>query len=206
MHPCMPEEGYRKGGGAVNSPSDKQQVLISGVGGQGILFITRLLAEAAIYKGLPVLTAETHGMAQRGGIVMSHLKVGGFSSPLIRPGKADMLLLLQEENLTGHLYYLAPGGVVIANSVLRPDGVEAAKVFSIDASALAKEIQQSKSANLILTGFALSALFRTGNQLYCSSDDIRAVIRQKLSGRDKILQASLDAFDLGVLRGQEAKI
>ena len=110
MHPCLSEEGDRKGGGAVNSPSETQQILISGVGGQGILFITRLMAEAAIYKGLPVLTAETHGMAQRGGIVMSHLKVGGFSSPLIRPGKADMLLLLHEENLEGHLYYLAPWG------------------------------------------------------------------------------------------------
>ena len=206
MHPCLSEEGDRKGGGAVNSPSETQQILISGVGGQGILFITRLMAEAAIYKGLPVLTAETHGMAQRGGIVMSHLKVGGFSSPLIRPGKADMLLLLHEENLEGHLYYLAHGGIVIVNSGLRPDVIEAGVVFSMDAAALAKRIQQPKSVNLILTGFALSALLRTGNQAYCSPDDIRAVLRQKLGGRDKILQASLDAFDLGVLRGREAEI
>ena len=76
----------------------------------------------------------------------------------------------------------------------------------MDAAALAKRIQQPKSVNLILTGFALSALFRTGNQAYCSPDDIRAVLRQKLGGRDKILQASLDAFDLGVLRGREAEI
>jgi indolepyruvate ferredoxin oxidoreductase beta subunit len=206
MYPCLPEEGDRKGRGAVNSSSEKQKILISGVGGQGILFITRLLAEAAIYKGLPVLTAETHGMAQRGGIVMSHLKVGGFSSPLIRPGKADVLLLLHEENLKGHLYYLAHGGIVIANSVLRLDDTEAAKVISIDAASLAKKIQQPKSANLILTGFALSSLSRIGNQPYCSPDDIRAVLCQKMAGRDKILRASLDAFDLGMLRGQEAKI
>ena len=60
---------------------ENQQLIISGVGGQGVLFITRLLAEAAIAGGLPVLSSETHGMAQRGGIVVSHLKVGGFAGP-----------------------------------------------------------------------------------------------------------------------------
>ncbi|MCX5883025.1 MAG: 2-oxoacid:acceptor oxidoreductase family protein, partial [Deltaproteobacteria bacterium] len=50
----------------------KQQIIISGVGGQGVLFVTRLLAEAAMMKGYPVLTSETHGMAQRGGTVVSH--------------------------------------------------------------------------------------------------------------------------------------
>jgi indolepyruvate ferredoxin oxidoreductase beta subunit len=50
-----------------------QQIIISGVGGQGVLFVTRLLAEAAIKKGLAVFTSETHGMAQRGGTVLSHL-------------------------------------------------------------------------------------------------------------------------------------
>jgi len=69
----------------------RQQIVISGVGGQGVLFITGLLADAAIDKGLPVFTSETHGMAQRGGTVISHLKVGDFSSPLIRPGHADGL-------------------------------------------------------------------------------------------------------------------
>ena len=68
------------------STAFKQQIVISGVGGQGVLFVTRLLAEAAIARGLPVLTSETHGMAQRGGSVVSHLKVGDFSSPLIRSG------------------------------------------------------------------------------------------------------------------------
>ena len=69
-----------------------QQLILSGVGGQGILFITRLLAETAIAKGLPVMTSETHGMAQRGGIVISHLKVGSFSSPLVQPGRAAGLI------------------------------------------------------------------------------------------------------------------
>lgn len=206
MYSCLPKEGDRKDGYGVISTSEKQQILISGVGGQGILFITRLLADVAIYRGLPVLTAETHGMAQRGGIVMSHLKVGGYSSPLIRPGKADILLLLHEENLKSHLYYLVHGGGAVVNSASQFDAIEAGKVISVDAAALAKQIQQRRSSNLILTGFALSALFRAGRQLYCSPDDIKAVLHQKLAGSDKLLQASLSAFNVGVLRGEEVNI
>ena len=59
-----------------------QQIIISGVGGQGVLFVTRLLAEAAINKGLAVFSSETHGMAQRGGTVLSHLEGGGLLESL----------------------------------------------------------------------------------------------------------------------------
>ena len=94
----------------------KQQIIISGVGGQGVLFVTRLLAEAAMMKGFPVLTSETHGMAQRGGTVVSHLKVGDFSSPLIRPFSADGLLALKPESLAQHGGFVKPGGWAIVNS------------------------------------------------------------------------------------------
>ena len=80
----------------------RQQIVISGVGGQGVIFVTRILAEAAIRKGFSVFTSETHGMAQRGGTVISHLKVGDFSSPLIRPFKADGLLALTADGLAQH--------------------------------------------------------------------------------------------------------
>src|SRR5512138_1009352 len=92
----LPAAGDPAQGGTAMSG---QQLIISGVGGQGILFITRLLAETAIAKGLPVLTSETHGMPPRGGIVVSHLKVGGFASPLVRPGRADGLLALKAETV-----------------------------------------------------------------------------------------------------------
>ena len=86
------------------SNSIKQQIVISGVGGQGVLFVTRLLAEAAIMKGISVFTSETHGMAQRGGTVLSHLKAGNFSSPLIRPGNANGLLALKADSFVRHGY------------------------------------------------------------------------------------------------------
>ena len=67
----------------------KQQIIVSGLGGQGALTLTRLLAEAAAAMGLSVITSETHGMAQRGGTVISMIKVGPFQGPLIPAGEAD---------------------------------------------------------------------------------------------------------------------
>ncbi|HTZ18808.1 MAG TPA: 2-oxoacid:acceptor oxidoreductase family protein [Dissulfurispiraceae bacterium] len=188
------------------SDSVKQQVLISGVGGQGILFVTRLLAEAAIYKGLPVLTSETHGMAQRGGTVVSHLKIGGYSSPLIRPSGADVLFILRVENLTNHLFYLKPGGIAVANASSQPESSDGITLLTMDADAAAKEIHQPRSSNLVLAGFALSAMHLKGLGTFCSPDDIRAVLHQKLAGRDKLLKSSLSAFNLGVMRGEKVNI
>jgi indolepyruvate ferredoxin oxidoreductase, beta subunit len=181
-----------------NTP-ERQQIFLSGVGGQGILFITRLLAETAIYRGYRVLTAETHGMAQRGGVVVSHLKVGAFSSPLIRPCMADILILLKRDNLGQHGIYLRPGGSVIVNS---PSNIEGAELFRMDASAAAREIGQPKSMNLVLAGFAVSVLNNNDRMLFCSPDDIRTVLHKKLSGRGKILVDALSAFNQGVCCGE----
>ena len=122
----------------------QQQVIISGVGGQGVLFVTRLLAEAAINKGLPVFTSETHGMAQRGGTVLSHFKVGDFSSPLIRPKRADILVLLKSENLKQHGSFLRPGGWAVSNGTDGPGTDFPSPVKTIDADTLAQEIENPK--------------------------------------------------------------
>jgi len=183
----------------VSSSPDRQQIFLSGVGGQGILFMTRLLAETAIYKGYHILTAETHGMAQRGGLVVSHLKAGDFSSPLIRPGMADILILLHMENLGQHKLYLKPGGSVVINASSAPEGSER---FCMDASAAAREIGQPKSMNLVLAGFALSALNINRRPMFCSADDIRTVLEIKLAGRAKLLEGALEAFNHGVICGE----
>ena len=108
--------------GKGNEP--RRQIVLSGVGGQGVLFLSRLLAEAAIAAGFSVLASETHGMAQRGGVVVSHLKVGGFDSPLVRTGRADLLLVLKEENVALHREFLADGGALIVNA---PGAVSSAR-------------------------------------------------------------------------------
>lgn len=178
----------------------KQQLIISGVGGQGVLFVTRLLAEAAISKGLPVFTSETHGMAQRGGTVLSHLKVGDFSSPLIRPLQADGLLLLKVENILPHGGFLRAGGWAVVNGQenTMPDVDIQAAV--IDADTLARKIGNPKSVNLVVLGFALAQAAKTVDEpdsLFCSFEEVKAVLKSRFARNKKMLDASLKALQAG---------
>ncbi len=71
----------------------KMQIAITGRGGQGVLFLTKILTECALELGEEVIASEIHGMAMRGGSVISTLKVGNFRGPLIRGGQADLMLV-----------------------------------------------------------------------------------------------------------------
>jgi len=178
----------------------RQQLIISGVGGQGVLFVTRLLAETAITKKLPVYTSETHGMAQRGGTVLSHLKVGDFSSPLIRPAQADGLMVLKAENLIQHGAFLRPGGWVVVNGQdgAMPDSPIVPE--TVDADRLAQEAGKPKSVNLIVLGFVLGKAEATSNKknkLFCSFQDVHALLEMRFSKDKKMLDASLEALKAG---------
>jgi len=175
-----------------------QQIVISGVGGQGVLFVTRLLAEAAILKGLSVFTSETHGMAQRGGTVLSHLKAGNFSSPLIRPGNADGLLALKADSFARHGYFLKPGAWAAVNSREKVTVGSEFSAYAIDAEYLAKHIRNPKSVNLILLGFALAAISETTeNSLFCNLDDIKIVLHHRLAKKKKMLDDAIKALETG---------
>lgn len=177
----------------------KQQIVISGVGGQGVLFITRLLAEAAMIKGCPVLTSETHGMAQRGGTVISHLKVGDYASPLIRPYSADGMLALRPESLSLHAGFVKPGGWAIVNSSQPIDQPGELMIQTLDADTLAKGIGNLKSINLIVLGAALSKL-SDSKDIFCTLADIQAVLETQVSGAS----SKLDKFTAAVHAGYRA--
>ncbi len=171
----------------------RQQIVISGVGGQGVLFITGLLADAAIDKGLPVFTSETHGMAQRGGTVISHLKVGDFSSPLIRPGHADGLIALKAENMAQHGAFVKSGGWAAINS---PSAIETEiQTTALNADLLAQDIGNPKSVNMIVLGLALAK-----KKLFCAVEEIRAVLEKRLHKKPKMLTDSLKALETGYSR------
>ncbi len=177
-----------------------QQLIISGVGGQGVLFVTRLLAEAAINKGLPVFTSETHGMAQRGGTVLSHFKVGEFLSPLIRPMQADGLLALKAENLVAHRNFLRPEGWSITNASNDIDIPKDLTVLHVDADSIAQAIQNAKAVNLIVLGFALAKAEQAadnGDMLFCSKADIVDVLENRFGRNKKMMEASVDALTAG---------
>ncbi|MBW1777136.1 MAG: indolepyruvate oxidoreductase subunit beta [Deltaproteobacteria bacterium] len=94
--------------------------VLSGLGGQGILFLTRVLAQCALDKGIPVLGAETHGMAQRGGSVVSHLRTGDVESSLVREGTAHFLLALEENEAYRNLAVLSEKGTLCVNASGNP--------------------------------------------------------------------------------------
>ncbi len=169
----------------------KQQIIVSGLGGQGAVTLTRLLGEAALKMGLPVLTSETHGMAQRGGTVISMVKVGPFRGPLIPAGSADVGLFLHDGNLGVHGAYVRTGGLMVVNSPVPGDYVR------VDALGLAcREGLPPVSSNLVLLGFAAG---RGG--LFCAPERLEAVLVQLTPPR--YLEGSLKAWRLGVAAAAE---
>jgi indolepyruvate ferredoxin oxidoreductase beta subunit len=177
------------------------QIVISGVGGQGVLFMTRLLAEAAIKRNLPVFTSETHGMAQRGGTVVSHIKVGRFSSPLIRPGQAHGLIALKAEGLEQHGPYVMPGGWVAVNNNASLKSNLKKKLCGIDADKIAKRINDPKSLNLIMLGFTLSAYFDSHvkqRPLHCTHNDILTLLQGRLAKKAHLLHRATSALEAGL--------
>jgi indolepyruvate ferredoxin oxidoreductase beta subunit len=127
------------------------QLVVSGVGGQGIVFLTRVIAEAAVAEGRDVLAAETHGMSQRGGAVISHIKMGDFQSSLVRRGRADAALILDADRLEAVRPLLRDGGACFLSAEEAPVGVQAC-----DAGALARGMEHPRGENLVLLGFAVS--------------------------------------------------
>jgi len=188
--------------GAGKSPSMRRQVVLSGVGGQGVLFLSRLLAEVAIAGGFPVLTSETHGMAQRGGVVVSHLKAGGFDSPLVRAGRADLLLVLKEENVVLHREFLAGGGALIVNAPVPADAGPGARVHAVDADALALSAGAPHAVNLVLLGFALARIGGgTSDGFFCAAGEIREALSRRHGAGGSRLADALSALDLGIAHG-----
>ena len=142
------------------------QAIVAGVGGQGVLFVTRMLAAAARSKSAKVLISEVHGMAQRGGSVVSHLKAGGFASPLVTAGRAQLLFSLDAGEAIRNLAYLAPGATLVVNApgpdFLSPRGKAALTRHGIrlvcrDAGGLAREAGAPKAANVVLLAAAAAS-------------------------------------------------
>ena len=92
------------------------QFIIAGVGGQGILFASRVLGHVALSRGLHVNGSEVHGMSQRGGSVISHFKVGDYASPLVKAGEADVLLAFEQAEGLRNIHFLREGGLAVLNT------------------------------------------------------------------------------------------
>lgn len=148
----------------------KMDVIIVGVGGQGILLASRVMGRLAMDEGADVKVSEVHGMSQRGGDVITHVRIGeSVQSPLIEEGTADAIIAFELMEATRALSYLKPGGTVIVNTqqiapmpVLTgaakyPDGLlnamqKAGKLLALDALSIARASGARRAVNIVLLG------------------------------------------------------
>jgi len=188
------------------------QMIISGVGGQGVLLVTRIFTAFALREGYPIIGAEDHGMSQRGGSVMTHLKIGNFDSPLVKKGSADILLSFEKNEAYKTLYYLKPssngrdGGLCFINApdpnymiqeiktYLQEKGIE---TYVFGADQLAREMGSVQSANIAIIGFATAH-----PRFPFSHDKLRDAIERVTS--PKFREVSLKIFEKGFLEGRKS--
>lgn len=147
----------------------KRDIILAGVGGQGILSIAAVIGMAAVESGLNLKQAEVHGMSQRGGDVQSHLRISDkpISSDLIPMGSCDMILSVEPMEALRYLPFLAPGGWVVTSS--KPfeniDDYPAEEALFeeirkienhviLDATAIARELGSLKVSNMVMLGAA----------------------------------------------------
>ena len=187
-------------------------MIISGVGGQGVLLVTRIFSAFAVEEGYPIIGSEDHGMSQRGGSVMTHLKIGNFDSPLVKKGSADILFSLEKNEAYKTLHYLKPsmndrkGGLCFINARdpnymdrqikahLEEKGIET-YVFAADQ--LAEEMGLVQSTNIALIGFA------SGHPRFpFPHDKLRDAIEQVTA--QKFREVSLNIFEKGFLEGRKS--
>jgi len=147
----------------------KKDIILAGVGGQGILSIATIIGEAALYEGLKIKQAEVHGMSQRGGDVQSNLRISSepILSDLIPLKGADIIISLEPMEALRYMPYLASDGWIVTNSVpfvnipnypeLDNVMAELSKVKNLvmlDVDTIAKDCGNSRAANMVLLGAA----------------------------------------------------
>jgi indolepyruvate ferredoxin oxidoreductase beta subunit len=151
-------------------------ILIVGIGGQGTILASNILGEACLIENRHIRGAETHGMAQRGGSVESHIRIGGVFGPLITPGQADLLISFDLLEALRYSHFLKQGGKIVVNSHLvlptsvytqkltAPSEAEIVAVLKkhplclLDADVLAVEAGSPLSQNVVMLGAASSVM------------------------------------------------
>lgn len=184
----------------------KQDIILAGVGGQGILSIAYVVDNAAMKQGLSFKQAEVHGMAQRGGAVQSHLRLADETifSDLIPRGKADMILSVEPMEAVRYLDYLAPDGVVITSStpfINIPDYPDMEDILAtvrkvsrsiiVDSAALAREAGSSRAQNIVMLGAA-------ADNLILQEEYLLKYVEELFTPRgNNLVDINLKAFRLG---------
>lgn len=185
----------------------RTDIILSGVGGQGILSIATIIGAAAIKEGLYIKQAEVHGMSQRGGDVQSNLRISSspISSDLIPLGRADLIISLEPMEALRYLPYLAKAGWIITNTVpfvnidnypdkekLNQALAALPHVIALDVDGMAKSVASPRAANIVLLGAAAPFLGIDAEKL---EEGIASVFARK--GAD-VVEMNVKAFRAGL--------
>ena len=191
----------------------KQDIILAGVGGQGILSIATVIGSAALEQGLHLKQAEVHGMSQRGGDVQSNLRLSSepIHSDLIPRGAADLIVSLEPMEALRYVPYLAQQGWIITNTVpfvnipdypamesVMAELNKLPRVIAIDVDAIAKDTGSPRSANMVLLGATAAVLDILDPEKL--RDGIRRIFGRK--GED-VVAANIKAFDAGLASAQK---
>lgn len=184
-----------------------KNVILAGIGGQGILTLAGIIDHAAMESGLLIKQAEVHGMSQRGGAVQSHLRISDreIFSDLIPKGKADMIISLEVMEVLRYIPYLAKDGIILTATEMvenipnYPNGEDIMdqikgsgfKHIFVDARKTAIEAGSAKTENVVMVGLASKFLGIDKQQFQHSLKELFAS-----KGAD-IVAMNLKAFDLG---------
>lgn len=185
----------------------KKDIILAGVGGQGILTIATILGHAALGRGWQLKQAEVHGMSQRGGDVQSHLRLSDSDvwSDLITMGQADMILSVEPMEALRYLPYLHNDGWIITNSkpfqnISNYPDLEAvsAQIKAVknhmlfDADSIAEEIKARRAMNIVVLGAAIAKLGFTEEEI---ANSIKAIFARK---GESVVESNLRALQAGM--------
>jgi len=174
-------------------------IVLCGLGGQGILFVTKVLAETSLSKGYGILGAETHGMAQRGGSVVSHLRIGQVESSLVRTDGADVVIALEENEGYRNLPFLKQKARLYVNADPERFPREEVKAYlekkeieyhATPAGKTAMGLGAPMSTNVALLGF-----YSAFKEISGKHAEIRETIERITP--EKFIKINLNVFDAG---------
>ena len=184
----------------------KSDIILAGVGGQGILSIAAVLGAAALQENLNLKQAETHGMSQRGGAVVSHLRISGkpIASDLIPLGSADLILSVEPMESLRYLPYLSEDGCLVTNTtpfINIPDYPDIEDILNeihqlphfiaVEADHIAKEAGHVRTSNMVMLGAA--SLF-IGMEFSALEEGVRCLFHRK---GEAVVEMNLKALRAG---------
>jgi indolepyruvate ferredoxin oxidoreductase beta subunit len=192
-------------------------ILLSGVGGQGLMLLSAVLGEASVAAEVKVVTQEQHGLAQRSGSISAHIRLGNAHSPMIPYGSADMIIAMEAMEALRYIEYLKKDGSIVMNCRMMHPVIETSKLVNrrrenlnyvtldeileqlqkvtesmkiIDANSLALEAGNPRTENIVLLGAASKI-----NGFPFSRDQLLDAVQKIVP--ERTIEANIKAFSLG---------